>query len=192
MSELLDTVFFVLRKKYNQITFLHVYHHTAMPMISWGCTKYFPGGHGTFIGMINSFVHIIMYFYYMVAAMGPKYQKYLWWKKYITTLQMVFNLFVFLRKLIALSIFRYSSALLLFTVRNCCFMIADFRDGLLFLPYQTLYFSITSLTISTRKYIQMIAWKDKLIEMKWLMEILRKSFEMCVCSVFVQLYLYML
>lgn len=58
-------------------------------MISWGTTKYMPGGHETFIGMINSFVHIIMYFYYMMAAMGPQYQKYLWWKKYITTLQMV-------------------------------------------------------------------------------------------------------
>jgi len=30
-----------------------------------------------------------MYFYYIVAAMGPKYQKYLWWKKYLTTLQMI-------------------------------------------------------------------------------------------------------
>ncbi|KAJ4442275.1 hypothetical protein ANN_12142, partial [Periplaneta americana] len=88
ISELLDTVFFVLRKKEKQITFLHMYHHTVMPMISWGCTKYYPGGHGTFIGVINSFVHIIMYFYYMMSAMGPQYQKYLWWKKYITTLQM--------------------------------------------------------------------------------------------------------
>ncbi|KAK4875914.1 hypothetical protein RN001_012336 [Aquatica leii] len=88
LTELLDTVFFVLRKKDKQITFLHLYHHTVMPIISWGCTKYFPGGHGTFVGVINSFVHIIMYFYYMVAAMGPQYQKYLWWKKYITTLQL--------------------------------------------------------------------------------------------------------
>lgn len=29
-----------------------------------------------------------MYFYYMVAAMGPRYQKYIWWKKYLTTFQM--------------------------------------------------------------------------------------------------------
>jgi len=85
-------VFFVLRKKEKQITFLHMYHHTVMPMISWACTKYYPGGHGTFIGVINSFVHIIMYFYYMMSAMGPQYQKYLWWKKYITTLQMVWSL----------------------------------------------------------------------------------------------------
>lgn len=88
LTELLDTVFFVLRKKDNQISFLHLYHHTVMPLISWGATKYYPGGHGTFIGVINSFVHIIMYFYYLMAAMGPQYQKYLWWKKYITTLQL--------------------------------------------------------------------------------------------------------
>lgn len=92
ISELLDTVFFVLRKKERQISFLHMYHHTVMPMISWGTTKYFPGGHGTFVGVINSFVHIIMYTYYLLAAMGPQYQKYLWWKKYITNIQMVRSL----------------------------------------------------------------------------------------------------
>lgn len=42
-----------------------------------------------FLGVINSFVHIIMYTYYMMAAMGPEYQKYLWWKSYITNIQMV-------------------------------------------------------------------------------------------------------
>jgi elongation of very long chain fatty acids protein 7 len=89
ISELLDTVFFILRKKYNQVTFLHLYHHTVMPLIGWGVTKYFPGGHGIFVGFINSFVHIIMYTYYMLAAIGPQLQKYLWWKKYITNLQMV-------------------------------------------------------------------------------------------------------
>jgi len=50
LSELLDTVFFVLRKKEKQITFLHMYHHTVMPMVSWGATKYYPGGHGIFVG----------------------------------------------------------------------------------------------------------------------------------------------
>lgn len=33
-----------------------------------------------------------MYAYYMLAAMGPKVQKYLWWKKYLTVLQMVSGL----------------------------------------------------------------------------------------------------
>lgn len=89
ISELLDTVFFVIRKKDRQITFLHMYHHTVMPMISWGATKYYPGGHGTLIGVINSFVHIIMYTYYMLAAMGPQFQRFLFWKRHITTLQML-------------------------------------------------------------------------------------------------------
>jgi len=39
--------------------------------------------------MLNTFVHIIMYSYYMFAALGPRLQKYLWWKKYLTVLQMV-------------------------------------------------------------------------------------------------------
>lgn len=30
-----------------------------------------------------------MYSYYMLSAIGPHMQKYLWWKKYLTTLQMV-------------------------------------------------------------------------------------------------------
>jgi GNS1/SUR4 family len=47
------------------------------------------GGHGTFLGLINTFVHIIMYSYYLLTALGPGVQKYLWWKKHITRLQMV-------------------------------------------------------------------------------------------------------
>lgn len=98
ISELLDTVFFVLRKKERQITFLHVYHHSVMPLISWGTTKYYPGGHGTFIGWINSFVHIVMYTYYFLSAFGPNMQKYLWWKSHITTLQMVQFCMVFIHQ----------------------------------------------------------------------------------------------
>lgn len=47
------------------------------------------GGHGTLLGMINSFIHIIMYGYYFVSSLGPQYQKYLWWKKHLTSMQMV-------------------------------------------------------------------------------------------------------
>ncbi|KAH8264282.1 hypothetical protein KR038_005933 [Drosophila bunnanda] len=87
--DLLDTTFFVLRKKDNQISFLHVYHHTVTALFSWAYLKYVPGEQGVIIGILNSGVHIIMYFYYMVAAMGPQYQKYLWWKKYMTSIQLI-------------------------------------------------------------------------------------------------------
>ncbi|KAL0277540.1 UNVERIFIED_CONTAM: hypothetical protein PYX00_004790 [Menopon gallinae] len=129
ITELLDTIFFVLRKKNNQITFLHMYHHTVMPMISWGCTKYYPGGHGTFIGVINSFVHIIMYTYYLLSACGPKFQKYLWWKKYITVLQMVQFLLVFLHNAQLLFIdCGYPKISLYFTLPNAGFFLYLFND----------------------------------------------------------------
>ncbi|XP_055698226.1 elongation of very long chain fatty acids protein 7-like isoform X2 [Phlebotomus papatasi] len=95
LVELLDTVFFVLRKKQNQISFLHLYHHTLMPVCAFIGLKYFAGGHGTLLGLINSFIHVIMYMYYMLAAMGPEVQKHLWWKKYLTTLQIIQFLIVF-------------------------------------------------------------------------------------------------
>ena len=39
--------------------------------------------------LMNGFVHVVMYGYYGLAALGPHMQKYLWWKKYITQMQLV-------------------------------------------------------------------------------------------------------
>ncbi|KAM6918914.1 elongation of very long chain fatty acids protein 1a [Xenentodon cancila] len=87
--ELLDTVFFVLRKKQNQITFLHVFHHSFMPWTWWwGITLTPVGGMGSFHALVNAGVHVIMYFYYGLSAAGPRFQKYLWWKKYMTAIQL--------------------------------------------------------------------------------------------------------
>ncbi|XP_026282366.1 elongation of very long chain fatty acids protein AAEL008004 [Frankliniella occidentalis] len=86
LTELLDTAFFVLRKKERQLSFLHLYHHTVMPIVSWGCVKYMPGGHGTFIGFVNCFVHIVMYTYYLLASLG---YTNLWWKRHVTRLQLI-------------------------------------------------------------------------------------------------------
>ncbi|KAG9335232.1 hypothetical protein JZ751_005478 [Albula glossodonta] len=55
--EYLDTVFFILRKKLNQVSFLHVYHHCTMFILWWIGIKWI--------------------------------QKYLWWKKYLTIIQMI-------------------------------------------------------------------------------------------------------
>ncbi|XP_053682256.1 elongation of very long chain fatty acids protein 7 isoform X2 [Sabethes cyaneus] len=88
-TEFFDTLFFVMRKRYDQVSTLHVIHHGIMPVSVWWGVKFIPGGHSSFFGLLNTFVHIIMYSYYMLAAMGPKVQKYLWWKKYLTLLQMV-------------------------------------------------------------------------------------------------------
>jgi len=87
--ELLDTFFFVARKKNSQVTFLHVYHHAVVPIIAYTQARWYPNGHETFILPMNAFIHIIMYSYYLLAALGPWIQPYLWWKKYITTIQLI-------------------------------------------------------------------------------------------------------
>lgn len=88
--DLLDTVFFVLRKKQSQITFLHIYHHTLVPIIGWMAFKISPQAPviGLFL-LFNTFIHSVMYLYYALSSFGPQIQKYLWWKKYITQLQLI-------------------------------------------------------------------------------------------------------
>ncbi|CAG0903351.1 unnamed protein product [Darwinula stevensoni] len=83
-----DTLFFILRKKFDQVSLLHIVHHGIMPFSCWFGVKFTPGGHSTFFGLLNTQVHIIMYLYYTLAALGPKYRKYLWWKQHLTTIQM--------------------------------------------------------------------------------------------------------
>ncbi|XP_012288365.1 elongation of very long chain fatty acids protein AAEL008004 isoform X2 [Orussus abietinus] len=88
-TEFMDTIFFVLRKKNDHVSTLHVIHHGCMPMSVWFGVKFTPGGHSTFFGLLNTFVHIVMYTYYFLAALGPHMQPYLWWKKYLTAFQML-------------------------------------------------------------------------------------------------------
>ncbi|KAK4293623.1 hypothetical protein Pmani_033693 [Petrolisthes manimaculis] len=86
--DFIDTVFFVLNKKTEHISLLHVSHHALMPVGVWFGIRFQPGGHGTLMGFLNAFVHAVMYLYYLLAAMGPTLRPYLWWKKYLTSMQM--------------------------------------------------------------------------------------------------------
>ncbi|XP_064624335.1 very long chain fatty acid elongase AAEL008004-like [Lineus longissimus] len=86
--ELFDTLFFVLRKKSNLLTFLHVFHHGIMPFSWWFAVKFAPGGFTTFHATFNAFIHVMMYTYYGLAALGPAFQRFIWWKKYMTKMQM--------------------------------------------------------------------------------------------------------
>ncbi|XP_063627894.1 very long chain fatty acid elongase AAEL008004-like [Cydia splendana] len=87
--DLLDTVFFILRKKQEQVTFLHVYHHFGVIMVAWGITKWVPGGHMTMLVTLNSFVHMVMYTYYLLTVWDDSYRHSLWWKKHVTQLQLL-------------------------------------------------------------------------------------------------------
>ncbi|XP_028852401.1 elongation of very long chain fatty acids protein 7a [Denticeps clupeoides] len=87
--EMLDTIFFVLRKKNSQVTFLHVFHHAIMPFTWWFGVKFSAGGLGTFHALLNCIVHVIMYTYYGLSALGPRYHRFLWWKKHLTSIQLI-------------------------------------------------------------------------------------------------------
>jgi len=83
-----DSFFFVARKKFSHLSSLHVVHHGGLPIAVWFGPKFVGGGHTTFCGFLNSGVHVAMYLYYFLAALGPSIQPYLWWKRYLTRLQM--------------------------------------------------------------------------------------------------------
>lgn len=87
--EFFDTIFFILRKKNSQVTFLHVYHHASMFFLWWIGIKWVAGGQSVLGALINSIVHVVMYSYYALSCLGPRVQKYLWWKKHITHLQLL-------------------------------------------------------------------------------------------------------
>ncbi|KAJ6644443.1 Elongation of very long chain fatty acids protein 7 [Pseudolycoriella hygida] len=89
LLDLLDTVFFILCKKQSKITFLHVQHHFLTVAILWTCTKYYSGEEFSIVLLCNNLVHVVMYFYYFLAALGPEYKKYIWWKKHLTLVQIV-------------------------------------------------------------------------------------------------------
>ncbi|KAH9399492.1 Elongation of very long chain fatty acids protein 7 [Tyrophagus putrescentiae] len=62
-----DTFFFILRKKNRQVTTLHIYHHISVPIIGW----------------ISSWISPTM------PVLGLLHCPYLWWKKYITQIQLI-------------------------------------------------------------------------------------------------------
>ncbi|KAH8407477.1 hypothetical protein KR222_002029, partial [Zaprionus bogoriensis] len=89
LLDLLDTLFFVFRKSYKQITFLHVFHHSLMAYSGYWIVRFYGvGGQFASMGLINLFVHTVMYFYYLMTAIFTELKGNLWWKKYITIMQL--------------------------------------------------------------------------------------------------------
>ncbi|KAJ3666122.1 hypothetical protein Zmor_001577 [Zophobas morio] len=88
--ELIETPIFVLRKKYQQVSKLHVYHHISTFVIGWVGVRFVAGGMVLFPIMINTFLHVLMYTYYLLSSLGKEWQMKLEkWKPRLTMLQMV-------------------------------------------------------------------------------------------------------
>lgn len=87
-----DTLIIVLRKKSEQLSFLHLWHHFSI-LIVWGwVVNTWPtaeeGGSGAYAygAWINSCIHVIMYAYYGFTAMNIRPPTFI--KKSVTTAQL--------------------------------------------------------------------------------------------------------
>ena len=76
-----------MRKKNQHISGLHVFHHASMPLFCYIGGKFSPWHPIGWIGMLNAFVHIVMYSYYTATLLEIK--QILWIKKHITQLQII-------------------------------------------------------------------------------------------------------
>ena len=79
---------------------LHWIHHILTLVITWG-GMYSTHSVMAIAMLFNTGVHVIMYAYYAYRIVNPNY--FAWWKKYLTTIQMV----QFVLNLIGLAIWTY-------------------------------------------------------------------------------------
>ncbi|GMI35810.1 hypothetical protein TrCOL_g10780 [Triparma columacea] len=95
-----DTIFIIVGKKWKQLSFLHVYHHTTIFLFYWlnGRVNYDGDIYLTIV--LNGLIHTIMYTYYFVSMHTKIPSKYakdgksgtsvpIWWKPILTMQQMV-------------------------------------------------------------------------------------------------------
>lgn len=85
-AEFVDTLIMILCKKFNQVSFLHCYHHSTIAAIWWAIARWAPGGDAYFSVILNSGVHFVMYAYYALSSQGYTFLQPI--KPYITTMQM--------------------------------------------------------------------------------------------------------
>lgn len=83
--EFLDTAFMVLRGRYDQVSFLHVYHHTSIGWCWWIALQFWWKGDAYFGALLNSAIHVAMYSHYAVALLGKSTP----WKKWLTKAQLL-------------------------------------------------------------------------------------------------------
>lgn len=59
-------------------------------LFDWNLKILIPNWLSIFIqGLLNSLVHCAMYSYYFISSYKPELKKSLWWKKYITQIQLI-------------------------------------------------------------------------------------------------------
>ena len=80
-----DTLFMVLRGKWAQFSFLHIYHHFSIFFVYWVNANVGYDGDIYYTIVANGFIHLVMYYYYFLTTLGAKPT----WAKYLTSLQLI-------------------------------------------------------------------------------------------------------
>eukprot|EP00920_Eleutheroschizon_duboscqi_P020547 GHVT01048656.1.p1 GENE.GHVT01048656.1~~GHVT01048656.1.p1 ORF type:complete len:262 (-),score=43.52 GHVT01048656.1:679-1464(-) len=86
MLDFCDTLFIILRGKWRQLSFLHVYHHMATFFLYWINVNVAFDGDICFTIVLNASIHVVMYLYYFASTAGVRVPKSL--KAIVTHAQM--------------------------------------------------------------------------------------------------------
>lgn len=103
LIELVETVVFVLRKKQNQVSTLHVYHHISTATMLWLFLKYQVNEMGVYTCALNSMIHIGMYSYYFLTSFKALRPHLKIVKPFITIIQLVQLVLIFGHVVVALT-----------------------------------------------------------------------------------------
>lgn len=80
--ELFDTMLIVLKR--SSLRTIHTYHHVATMALAY-MALYLKGTGPWLVILLNTFVHIIMYFYYLLVCLDVRD---VWWKNHLTDIQL--------------------------------------------------------------------------------------------------------
>eukprot|EP01147_Barroeca_monosierra_P004170 gene4170-6517_t len=129
--EFLDSFIFILRHKWNQLSFLHVYHHSSITIIT--CLFIVWSGSGDVVlgSFINSFIHVLMYSHYFLST----FKIQMWWKPYLTQMQLIQFVMVTIQALLS-------------------FMLDDQLGWPYFLRWVMLFYTISMIILFSRFYVQ--------------------------------------
>lgn len=82
-----DTFFIIIRQKWKQLSFLHIYHHITVFLFYWINMNVAYDGDIYFTIILNSFVHLLMYLYYLLRTIDVPVPTAI--KKFVTKVQMI-------------------------------------------------------------------------------------------------------